>query len=131
VRCWNCGKKIRRNARACEFCAVPAEPDDDPPIGEAEMREIMKAMPPEAMEELRKAAAGSKTTEEFVHRIMVGPCPRCGSDRTRDCGADPQIEDPATGRCLACGQLWCTFCERLLTAEEPSCNCILEDDADE
>ena len=42
--------------------------------------------------------------------IMVGECPKCGSDQVGDCDADPEIDNILVGRCFECGQLWCVEC---------------------
>ncbi len=118
MRCWNCGKKIPDQAKACEFCeaAVEDEPTEE---GEALVRDLLKQMPPEALEELRSATEGSHTAEDFAYRIFVGDCPKCGSKETGNCADDPEIEELLVGRCYHCGQLWCTECGRLLERDLP------------
>ena len=85
-------------------------------------------IPPEALEELRAAFEGSETAEEFADRIFVGDCPKCGSEETGNCEADPEIEDLLVGRRYRCGQLWCTECGQLLERDSPSCECWAEED---
>lgn len=48
--------------------------------------------------------------DEFVEATMVGPCPKCGSENTVDCGCEPSIEDITVGACLNCGIHWCPEC---------------------
>jgi len=126
MRCWNCGKKIPDKAKVCRFCEAAVE--DEPTAEEEEVvRDIIKQMPPEAMEELRAAFEGSGTAEEFVDRIFVGDCPKCGSEETGNCLSDPEIKELLVGRCYQCGQLWCTECDHLLERDSPSCECWEEE----
>ena len=126
MRCWNCGKKISDTAKVCGLCEAAVE--DEPTEEEkAAVREILEQMPPDALEELRSALEDSDTAEDFTNRIFVGDCPKCGSEETGDCEADPEIGEILVGRCYRCGQLWCTECNRLLDREAPSCKCWEED----
>jgi hypothetical protein len=127
MRCWNCGKKIPEDAKVCRFCEATVE--DEP--GEAEkdvVRDLLAQMPPEAIEGLCAAFEGSNTAEEFADRIFVGNCPKCNSEETGNCEADPEIGELLVGRCYKCGQHWCTECGRLLERDSPSCECWEEDD---
>jgi hypothetical protein len=122
MRCWNCGKKIPKKAKACQFCeaAVDAAPTEE----EKEiLRDLLQQMPAEAIEEFESVIEESDTAEEFVNRIMVGDCPRCGSAETGHCEDDPEIGELLVGRCYQCGQLWCTECLRLLDRASPRCDC--------
>ncbi len=80
-------------------------------------------MPPEVLAELGEAMRQSAGAEEFANRILVGPCPNCGSEQTGDCEADPEINDLLVGRCYECGQLWCTECGNALTRKNLQCDC--------
>lgn len=122
MRCWNCGKKIPRKAKICQFCevAVDAAPTEEE---KEAVRELLQQMPPEAIDEIAEAFEDSETAEEFVNRIFVGECPRCGSEETGDCENDPEIGELLVGRCYQCGQLWCTECLRLLDRAKPECPC--------
>jgi hypothetical protein len=127
MRCWNCNKKIPDKAQVCEFCeasmeGAPTEEEKDI------VRGLLREMPPEVIEDLRAAMDGTNTAEEFADRIFVGDCPKCGSTRTGNCESDPEINDLLVGRCYECGQLFCTECEKLLTAAAPSCDCLDEED---
>ena len=126
MRCWNCGKTIPDKAKACRFCeaAVQPEPTDEE---QAVAREMLDQMDPEAMQELQAALGESETAEEFVNRIFVGDCPKCGSTETGDCENDPEIGELLVGRCYQCGQLWCTECLQLLKPDAPHCECWDED----
>jgi hypothetical protein len=127
MRCWNCGKKIPDKAKVCRFCEadVLAEPTEEE---KAAVEDIVRQMPPEALDELRAAFEGSDTAEDFADRIFVGDCPKCGSEETGNCEAAPEIGELLVGRCYQCGQLWCTECRRLLERNLPSCSCWDEDD---
>jgi hypothetical protein len=128
MRCWNCGKTIPADAKACRFCEATIEPQ---PTAEEEdiVRNMLREMAPEAMPELQSAFEESTTAEEFANRIMVGDCPQCGSADTSDCENDPEIVDPTVGRCFECGQLWCIECGGLLQADDPFCEqCDLDDE---
>jgi hypothetical protein len=88
--------------------------EDEPAEGEMEaVAGMLAAMSPELVNELRDAFEKSSTGEEFVNRVMVGECPKCGSSDTGDCEDDPEIDNPCIGRCFDCGQLWCCDCEEL------------------
>jgi hypothetical protein len=126
MRCWNCGKKIPDTAKVCRFCEAAV--DEEPTESEKDLvRGLLGNMPPEAMDELRAAFESSETAEDFADRIFVGDCPKCGSEDTGNCDADPEIEELLVGRCYQCGQLWCTECRRLLERDSPSCECWEED----
>ena len=127
MRCWNCGKKVPNTAKVCLFCeaaveAGPSESDKDL------VRGLLGQMPPEALDELRKAFENSETADDFADRIFVGNCPKCGSEDAGNCEADPEIEELLVGRCYGCGQLWCTECGRLLDRDSPTCECWEEDE---
>jgi DNA-directed RNA polymerase subunit N (RpoN/RPB10) len=130
MRCWSCGKTIPENAKACKFCEAPAEPEPTEEEIEA-VREIFEQMPAEVLDGFRAAFEQSDTAEEFVNRIMIGECPKCGSDETGSCENDPEIEDILVARCFQCGQLWCAECGRFLPRESPSCDCWEDDEEDE
>jgi hypothetical protein len=127
MRCWNCRKKIPDTAKVCQFCeaAVRDMPTEEE---EAVARGLLEQLPPEALNELLSAFEVSNTAEEFADRIFVGDCPRCGSEQTGNCEADPEIGELLVGRCYHCGQLWCTECGRLLEPGSPSCECWEEDE---
>ncbi len=127
MRCWNCGKKIPDKAKVCKFCEAAVETEPTEEEKEA-VRDILGQMPPEALDELRTAIEGSDTAEEFADRIFVGDCPKCGSEETGNCEADPEIGELLVGRCYQCGQLWCTECGQLLERNSPLCPCWEEDE---
>lgn len=126
MRCLNCGKKIPDDAKVCGFCEAKVGGG----ITEEErqiVEDILLQMPPEAMEDLRAALAGSDTAEDFANRIIVGDCPKCGSVETGDCENDPEIGELLVGRCYQCGQLWCIECRKLLEPAAPECECWNEE----
>ena len=120
MKCFNCGKSIPDDAKACKFCEAPAE--DPPTAEEMELAAgILEAMDPELQSIIRAAAENSSTAEEFMTRMMVGDCPTCDSDDVGDCGEDPTIEHPCIGRCYQCGQIWCLDCGELLATDVVKC----------
>ena len=127
MRCWNCNREILETAKACSHCEAPVMPE--PTTEEIEAASaLLQQMPPEAAAELEKAILDSDTAEDFVNRIFVGSCPKCGSDNTGDCENDPEIDELLVGRCFDCGQLWCTECERLLDPKAAVCECWDDED---
>ena len=74
-------------------------------------RDTWERMPPDMKDYFVKAAGESRTSAEFVARIMVGSCPQCGSAATVDCDQVADIEDPTVGMCKDCGYVWCLECE--------------------
>lgn len=71
-------------------------------------------LPPEVRTHLRDLVRMSETREEFVSAVMVGPCPRCGSNKTGDDDdfrvLDLDPGDVTVGVCAGCGYLWCLDC---------------------
>ncbi len=155
MRCWNCGKKISDMAKVCRFCEATVDAEFAELMEEEKenVREILRQIPadlleelrepfdkyrreleshgaviPEELAELRAAFDTSETADTFADRIFVGDCPKCGSEDTGNCEADPEIEELLVGRCYQCGQLWCTECRRLLEPNAPTCPCWEEDD---
>ena len=127
MRCPNCGHKVPKKARVCGHCEADLT---EAPTAEEEaaVMELLQQMPPDVLAELGKAMSESSSAEEFANRIMVGPCPSCGSEHTGDCDADPEINELLVGRCYECGQLWCTECGNALTRERLYCDCWNEDE---
>ncbi len=127
MRCWNCNKRVLEGAKVCRFCEAALT--DAPTPEEIDVaQEMLQAMPPEVLEEMRETFRDSSTAEDFANRILVGPCPRCHSDQTGNCENDPEINDILVGRCYECGQLWCTECEQLLERQAPHCSCWAEEE---
>ena len=126
MRCWNCNRRVAKAAKVCAHCE--ADLAQKPSLEEERaVLEMLQQMPPEVLAELQETMRASSTAEEFANAIMVGPCPRCGSDQTSNCETDPEITEVLVGRCYECGQLWCTECEKLLERQSPRCVCWDED----
>ena len=90
--CWSCQQEISEAAERCPHCEAETEPA---PTGE-EMAAVTKALAdegPELMAELRDAFEKSADGEDFVNRVMIGDCPKCGSSETGDCEHDSEIDD--------------------------------------
>jgi hypothetical protein len=115
--CWSCKKKVPDSAEFCPHCeaAMQEEPSAE---DKAAVEELLSNMGPELLDELREAFEKSATGEEFVNRIMIGDCPKCGSSATSDCEDDPDLKDPCVARCFDCGQLWCPDCGEFFKGKE-------------
>ncbi len=99
----------------------------NPDVEEMELaREFLDEMDPALMSELRKVFETSETGEEFVNRIMIGECPKCGSNETGNCEHDPDVEDVNMGRCFACGHIWCTGCDSPYVPGQETCKVCAE-----
>lgn len=122
MKCWNCLKQLPNGAKACPHCEAPVEAEPSAEEIEA-VRGVLDQMPPEVLGELEALIADSDSAEEFINRIFVGDCPKCGSSETGDCENDPEIENLLVGRCYACGHMWCTECEKTLDPQAPDCPC--------
>ncbi len=120
MKCTNCGKKIPDNAIMCRFCEAPVEPEPT----EEEARgalDALQSLDPQSLQEFLEVMRASKTADEFANRILVGQCPKCGSERTDNCENDPDVGNLLVGRCSDCGHLWCTLCDRLYEGGECEC----------
>ena len=73
--------------------------------------------------------------DEFVRAIMLGACPRCGSENTYGCENNPLLEDDTIGHCLDCDTYWCLECGYVFESVEKGVECphwdICEQCADE
>jgi zinc-ribbon domain len=127
MRCWNCGHAVSEKARHCAHCEADLT-EAPSPEEEAAVLEALEQIPPDVLAELGAAMRESATAEDFANLIMVGACPSCGSERTGDCEADPEINELVVGRCYECGQLWCTECGNELTRENFHCDCLDKDE---
>ncbi len=119
-------EKIPNSAQVCEFCEaeVQAEPTPERWKCSGDSRRD----PEDALNELHELMRQSGTAEEFVNRLFVGDCPKCGSPDTGDCENDPEIDDVVVGRCYQCGHMWCTLCEEALDPKSPECPCWEEEE---
>jgi hypothetical protein len=120
MKCSICGKPIPEGSDVCSFCHMPDDTEltaEDLAIAE----QLFKEMTPEMLDELQTAFQQSNSAEEFANRVLVGPCPKCGSEKTWHCGEDPEIDDISVGRCQQCGHLWCTLCDKPLDKSSPIC----------
>ena len=126
MRCWNCDRDIPKTAKICGYCESPVE--EEPTEEEmAAARDLLESLPPDAVADLHRVIRDTATAEEFLDRIFVGDCPKCGGTHTADCEDDLEIGEMLVGRCYDCGQLWCTECLRLLEPTAASCPCWKED----
>jgi len=95
----------------------------------------MPGMDRSALEALVDAAERTESPEEFADAVLIGPCPSCGFEQTRNAEQDPDIQDLTVGVCPKCGHLWCSECGTPLTRAAPECqnpDCFLnQPDPDE
>lgn len=82
-----------------------------------EILNLWASLPKDLQQKLKKIAEESSaaTDEQFIAEVMIGECPRCGSNHTKDCDEVDGIEDLTVGLCMRCGYLWCSECGRSLT----------------
>jgi len=66
-------------------------------------------LPPDVQEALSLAVQKYNNVEDFTSAIMVGPCPKCAGEKTRDWD-DIGLDDATVGTCLECGYTWCLEC---------------------
>lgn len=128
--CWSCQKEIADTAKFCPH--GEAQVVEKPTVDErTAVESALSGMCPDLINELRDAFEKSATGEEFVNRIIVGECPKCGSSATGDCENDPEIDDASVARCFDCGQMWCPDCGELFKEHQPTDHdCPAWDDMD-
>lgn len=61
----------------------------------------------------------------FVRGVMVGDCPKCGSENTCDCENNPlaPVQDNTVGYCSDCGIYWCLECGHIFKAVKKGMQC--------
>lgn len=77
------------------------------------VKKLFDSMPEEAKNELMDMLAKAETEEDFLAFAMIGPCPRCGNELTKDGESMAENEDegdPTVGFCPECQHQWCTDC---------------------
>jgi hypothetical protein len=81
-----------------------------------DFKKLLSSLPYDMQEILKKALEESSATteEQFLAEIMIGECPYCKSNNTKDCEEVDGIEDCTVGLCMRCGYLWCSECGRSL-----------------
>ena len=127
MRCWNCGRKVAKKAKACRHCE--ADLTEAPSAEEVTaVMELLGQMPRDILAEPGDVVSERAGAEAFANGILVGPCPSCESTQAGDCDADPEINDPLVGRWHECGHLWCTDCGKALTRNNPHCSYCGEDE---
>lgn len=76
-----------------------------------------------------KMSSDDLSKRAFISTIMVGPCPRCGSQNTHDCFYDEEeqhpefecplikaIDGPFIGHCEHCDTVFCIECHKAIGA---------------
>ena len=100
-----------------------SNPEEDLPEDLKEfVKEMMDQLPPEALEQLRDLAGKAETEEDFVSFIMIGPCPKCGNELTKDgmsASGNEEDGDPTVGICPDCGHQWCAECGQPVAQDKP------------
>jgi hypothetical protein len=129
--CWSCRKEIPETAKLCPHCEAAVEEEPTPEELDAAAG-MLANMAPDVLNALQEALRKSDSGEDFVNRLMVGDCPKCGKSNTSDCENDPEIGDPCIGRCFDCGQLWCCDCDELFKdAQSTEHDCPFWEDFDD
>jgi hypothetical protein len=129
MQCTNCGKKIPDNALMCRFCEAHVEPEPTEEEAQGTLA-ALDGIDPKALQEFLDVMRDSKSADEFANRILVGDCPKCGSEGTESCENDPDVENILVGRCPDCGHLWCTLCGRPYEGADCECWDELEEQAE-
>ena len=84
------------------------------------VKEALDVLPPEVQEYLIDIMRRSSTPEEAIRRVLVGDCPECDSENTRDC-EDTPIDDSTVGLCLNCNIMWCLGCGAVFEEGQTLC----------
>lgn len=83
------------------------EPDEEV------VKKLFDAIPEDAKQELINMLDKAETEEDFLSFVMIGPCPKCGNELTKDGMSNAEDEDegdPTVGFCPECQHQWCTDC---------------------
>lgn len=120
MKCRNCLNELPEHATACMYCETKVGPDIAPERVEA-IRQMSAKMPPEVRRIVDVALRQYETADDFVAAMMIGQCPKCGSESVRDCEGIQGLDDTTVGMCLDCGQRWCLECGALLTNQNDAC----------
>jgi hypothetical protein len=77
---------------------------------------IWASLPDDVQDMLKKAMeeSSASTEDQFLAEIMIGECPHCRHNNTKDCEEVDGIEDCTVGLCMRCGYVWCSECGRPL-----------------
>ena len=94
---------------------------DEEGMDSEEMSDVAKdffdSLPPEAQTELMSMMDKAETVDDLIAFTLIGPCPRCGNELTRDGMSEAENEedgDPTVGICPDCGHRWCIECGQTL-----------------
>lgn len=120
MKCRNCLNEIPEHATACMYCEAKVGASISPERIEA-IRQMQSAMPPEIRQAMAEMVQQYNTAEDFVAAVMMGQCPKCGSESVRDCEGVMGLDDTTVGMCLDCGQRWCLACGYLLRDQNDTC----------
>jgi hypothetical protein len=93
---------------------------ESPEVIKKAVEESLTWLPEDLQDFLFERAANTNSMEEFIRTSMVGDCPSCGSENTRDTGGTP-LDDPTVGICLNCQTLWCLDCGLVIETGQTVC----------
>ncbi len=64
-------------------------------------------------------------TYDDYNPIVVGPCPKCGSENTGGCDSPLELilDDYRVGNCLDCGTYWCLECACIIEGASEGVTC--------
>jgi hypothetical protein len=62
-----------------------------------EVQKSFDQLPEDVKDIIKDAFAASENVEEFTRELMVGDCPKCGSNNTRDCAVLFQTDQEKKG----------------------------------
>ena len=83
-------------------------------------KEVYDLFPEDLQNRLLHLARQCDSEEEFIGAVMVGACPICGSNNSRDC-EDTPLQDSTVGICLKCHAMWCLNCGALCESDRTIC----------
>lgn len=113
-KCTRCKKKtnevieLEEDLYVCRNCA------------EKWKEEIERLVGSDVVQSLFEEAQKYDDPISFRNALMVGPCPKCGSNATRDCEGT-EIDDICVGICLKCLILWCLECGAVFKEGQKVC----------
>lgn len=81
-------------------------------------KEMFRNLSEEAQEVFRYMCDKAECAEDLIAFSMVGPCPRCGNELTKDgdsAAPEGEVGDTTVGVCPECDYRWCVECGQELT----------------
>ena len=124
MKCHRCETELLPNIQICHACGFLNHPAPSPDAIDR-VNEAREALAPELVSQLDELVAMFDDPDEFIRHIMVGSCPKCGSDDTGNCEDDPESGNPFVNTCYQCGAHWCDNCGDILE-DAGSCDCVTD-----